>query len=58
MRNEIEAHGTAALAAATEAVAAAIAAQYGSGPVPGRIKAHIIDGHTVASPTPRLVFWD
>ena len=42
MRNEIEAHCTAALAAATEAVAAAIAAQYGAGPVTGRIKAHIL----------------
>jgi SAM-dependent methyltransferase len=42
VRNGIEAHGTAALAAATEAVAAAIAAQYGTGPVTGRIKAHIL----------------
>ena len=42
MRNEIEAHGTAALAAATEVAAAAIAARYGSGPVTGRISAHVI----------------
>jgi len=42
MRNEIEAHGTPALAAATEAAAAAIAAQYGSGPVTGWIRAHVI----------------
>lgn len=42
MRNEIEAHGTAALAAATEVATAAIAGQYGSGPVVGRISAHVI----------------
>ena len=42
MQNEIEAHGTGALAAATEIAAAAIAAQYGSGPVTGRITAQLI----------------
>ena len=42
MRNEIEAHGTAALAAATEFATAAITAQYGSGPVTGQIRAHVI----------------
>jgi len=42
MRNEIEAHGAEALAAATQAAASAIAAQYGSGPVTGRIRAHVI----------------
>ena len=42
MRNEIEAHGAEALAAATQVAAAAIAARYGSGPVTGRIRAHVI----------------
>ena len=42
MRNEIEAHGAGALAAATEVAAAAIAAQYGTGPVTGQIRAHVI----------------
>jgi ubiquinone/menaquinone biosynthesis C-methylase UbiE len=42
MQNEIEAHGTGAVAAATEVAAAAIAARYGSGPVTGQIRAHLI----------------
>lgn len=42
MQSEIEAHGTGALAAATEVAAAAIAARYGAGPVTGRIRAHLI----------------
>ena len=42
MRNEIEAHGAEALAAATQVAAEAIAARYGSGPVTGRIRAHVI----------------
>jgi ubiquinone/menaquinone biosynthesis C-methylase UbiE len=42
MRNEIEAQGAEALAAATRVAAAAIAARYGSGPVTGRISAHVI----------------
>jgi ubiquinone/menaquinone biosynthesis C-methylase UbiE len=42
MRNEIEAHGAEALAAATKVAAAEIAARYGSGPVTGRIRAHVI----------------
>ena len=44
MRNEIEGHGPEALAAATQAAAAALAARYGSGPVSGRIGAHVITG--------------
>jgi len=42
MRNEIEARDASRLAEATEAAAAAIARQFGSGPVSGRIKAHVI----------------
>jgi hypothetical protein len=42
MRNEIEAHGAEALAAATQVAADAIAARYGSGPIAGRISAHVI----------------
>ena len=42
MRNEIEAHGAEALAAATQVAADAIAARYGSGPVTGRIRAYVI----------------
>jgi len=42
MQNEIEAHGTGALTAATEVAAAAIAARYGSGQVTGQIRAHLI----------------
>ena len=43
MRGEIEAHGEGALAAATEAAAAAIAARFGDGPVAGRIRAHVLE---------------
>lgn len=42
MRNEIEAHGEGALAAATEVAAAAIAVRYGSRRVTGRTRAHLI----------------
>jgi ubiquinone/menaquinone biosynthesis C-methylase UbiE len=42
MRNEIEAHGAEALAAATQIAAAAIAARHGPGPVTGRIRAHVM----------------
>jgi ubiquinone/menaquinone biosynthesis C-methylase UbiE len=42
MRGEIEAQGEAALAAATEAAAAAIAARFGDGPVSGRIRAQVV----------------
>jgi ubiquinone/menaquinone biosynthesis C-methylase UbiE len=42
MRNEIEAHGAEALAAATQVAADVIAAQYESGPVTGRIRAYVI----------------
>jgi ubiquinone/menaquinone biosynthesis C-methylase UbiE len=42
MRNEIEAHGAEALAAATKAAAAAIPARYGSEPPTGQIRAHVI----------------
>ncbi len=42
MRNEIEVHGAEALAAATQVAADAIAAQYGSGPVTGRIRAYVL----------------
>ena len=42
MRNEIEAHGAEALAAATQVAADAITARYGSGPVTGRIRAYVI----------------
>jgi ubiquinone/menaquinone biosynthesis C-methylase UbiE len=42
MRNEIEAHGPEALAAATRAATDAIAARYGGSPVTGRIRAHVI----------------
>ena len=42
MRGEIEAHGAEALAAATRVATEAIAARYGSGPVTGRIRAHVV----------------
>lgn len=42
MRGEIEAHGPEALAAATEAAAAAVAVRFGSGPVVGRSRAHVL----------------
>jgi len=42
LRNEIEARDPGRLAEATEAAAAAIAARFGSGPIDGRIQAHVI----------------
>ena len=42
LRNEIEAQGGSRLAEATEIVAAAIAARFGSGPVEGAIQAHVV----------------
>jgi ubiquinone/menaquinone biosynthesis C-methylase UbiE len=42
MRNEIEARDAGRLAEATDAAAAAIAVRFGSGPVTGKIKAHVI----------------
>jgi ubiquinone/menaquinone biosynthesis C-methylase UbiE len=42
MRNEIEAHDPDRLAEATDVAAAAIAKQFGRGPVSGKIQAHII----------------
>ncbi len=42
MRGEIEAQGEGALAAATEAAAAAIAARFGDGPVAGQMRAHVL----------------
>jgi ubiquinone/menaquinone biosynthesis C-methylase UbiE len=42
MRCEIEAHGPAALAEATRVAADAIAAQFGPGPVTGRIRAYLL----------------
>jgi SAM-dependent methyltransferase len=42
MRNEIEAHDPSRLAEATDVAAAAIAGRFGSGPVSGQIRAHVI----------------
>jgi hypothetical protein len=42
LRNEIEAQGTPDLAEATALAAAAIGRQFGSGPVDGKIQAHVI----------------
>lgn len=42
MRSEIEARGPGWLAEATELAAAAIAARFGTGPITGRIQAHVI----------------
>ena len=42
LRVEIEAHGPDALALATEAATAAVAARFGPGPVEGRIQAHVV----------------
>ena len=42
MRGEIERHGAEALAAATEVAADALTARYGSGPIAGRIRAHVL----------------
>jgi ubiquinone/menaquinone biosynthesis C-methylase UbiE len=42
MRNEIEAHDPSRLAEATDVAAATIAKRFGSGPVTGKIRAHVI----------------
>jgi ubiquinone/menaquinone biosynthesis C-methylase UbiE len=42
MRNEIEAHDPSRLAEVTDVAAAAIANRFGSGPVTGKIRAHVI----------------
>lgn len=42
MRNEIEAHDPSRLAEATDVAAAIIAERFGSGPVTGKIRAHVI----------------
>jgi ubiquinone/menaquinone biosynthesis C-methylase UbiE len=42
LRNEIEARGAAALEDATEAATQALARQFGSGPIEGRISAHVV----------------
>ncbi len=42
MRNEIEAHDPGCLSKATDIAAAAIAKRFGSGPVTGKIRAHVI----------------
>jgi SAM-dependent methyltransferase len=42
LRNEIEAQGTPGLAEATALAAAAIGRRFGSGPVDGKIQAHVI----------------
>lgn len=42
LRNEIEARGADRLAAATEAAVSKIRAQFGNGPVDGKIQAHVI----------------
>ncbi len=42
MRNEIEAHDPNRLSEATDVAAAAIAKRFGSGPVTGKIRAHVI----------------
>ena len=41
-RGEIERHGAEALAAATEVATDALTARYGSGPIAGRIRAHVL----------------
>lgn len=46
LRNEIEARDPARLDDATEAAAAEIAAQFGAGPVDGKIQAHLITAST------------
>jgi SAM-dependent methyltransferase len=43
MRNEIEAHDASALERVTDAVTAALVERYGSGPVEGRIQAHVVE---------------
>ncbi len=42
MRNEIEARDASRLAEATDSAASAIAARFGSGPISGKIRAHVI----------------
>lgn len=42
MRTEIESHGAAALAAATDVAESALATRFGPGPVDGKIQAHVI----------------
>jgi hypothetical protein len=42
LRNEIEARDPSGLEAATQACAKALALRFGSGPVEGRIQAHVI----------------
>lgn len=42
LRSEIEAHGPSRLVEATETAAEAIASRFGSGPVDGKIQAHVI----------------
>ena len=42
LRNEIEARDPSGLEAATQACAQALARRFGSGPVEGRIRAHVI----------------
>jgi hypothetical protein len=42
MRNEIEARGPDRLDEATDVVVAAITKRFGSGPVSGKIRAHVI----------------
>jgi len=42
LRNEIEARGAGALAAATDAAEAALAARFGRGPIEAGIKAHVV----------------
>jgi len=42
LRNEIEARSPSALAAATEAASAALAQRFDSGPIEGRIRAHVL----------------
>jgi len=45
LRNEIEARGAGALAAATDAAAAALAARFGRGPIEAGINAHVVTAH-------------
>ena len=42
LRNEIEARGAGALAAATDAAEATVAARFGPGPIEGGIRAHVV----------------
>ncbi len=45
LRNEIEARGATAVAAATDAAEAAVAARFGRGPIEAGIKAHLVTAH-------------